>query len=421
MEQTNKKQIMFTLLLLFMCVFNVSSQNNQGGNFTPSSGLPQRASAPIDAYSEVGDALQARYYANLQDYNNFLTVCLNNLDNDENSLKYKAQSYALANFKKKMNFYVVNDSWHKAQGDLLNYKRKYYEDYNLYVNYAEEECEKYLKNGDIAFNSSNYNEAISNYTKAIDVNSNYLYLNLKLGISYLSTNKIQKSLNCLNTFCGDYPNEPSGYYYRAMIHNLDNEPSKAIDELSKAIELDKNNYKYFLERGLRYSDIENYSQSINDFNKAIALKPNLSDGYYGRSVAKSWLDDVVGEINDIKKVLEIDPKHSMANNSLGWYYFKKGNNSLAISYLNKSILYNPSNPDVYDSRGEMKFKQSDFKGSITDMTKAIELNPESSNSYFIRGRSKYKLGDKNGACIDFSKSGELGNAEAYSFIKLYCK
>jgi len=417
MKQTEQKQKMFTFLLFIVCIFHVGAQ----GNFTPITGLPQHVSKPIDAYREVGDALQARYYANLQDYNNFITTCINNFDNDKKSLKYKAQSFALYNFKMTMKFYVENDSWHKAQGDLMNAKRKYYEDYNSYINDTEEECKGYLKNGDIAFDSNNYNEAIRNYTKAIDENSNYSYLNLKLGVSYLRINEIQKSLNCINSFCGDYPNEPSGYYYRANIYNLNKNSSKAISDLSKAIELDVTNYQYYDFRGWLYAYNQYLPEAMRDFNKYIDLKPNDTKGYFGRSFVKSKLNDEVGSIIDIKRVLEIDPKHSMANNNLGWHYFEKGNNLQAISYLNKAILYDPNNSVAYDSRGEVKFKQSDFNGSIADMTKAIELNPESSNSYFIRGRSKYKLGDKSGACIDFSKSGELGNSEAYSFIKLYCK
>ena len=111
----------------------------------------------------------------------------------------------------------------------------------------------------------------------------------------------------------------------------------------------------------------------------------------------------------------------MANNNLGWNYFKKGDTKTALEFVNKAILYDPNNDVAYDSRGEIKLKLSDYKGTIIDSSKAIELNPKLSNPYYIRAQAKNKLGDKVGACEDLSKSGELGNEKAYVLMKTYCK
>ena len=49
------------------------------------------------------------------------------------------------------------------------------------------------------------------------------------------------------------------------------------------------------------ANLEDYRGAIDDFSKAIELNPNDGGAYYNRGLAKEALEDYRGAIHDIKK------------------------------------------------------------------------------------------------------------------------
>ena len=55
---------------------------------------------------------------------------------------------------------------------------------------------------------------------------------------------------------------------------------QAIENYDKAIQINSDDYKYYLNRGVAYSrGLSQHEQAVKDFEKAIELNPNLSEVY----------------------------------------------------------------------------------------------------------------------------------------------
>ena len=67
----------------------------------------------------------------------------------------------------------------------------------------------------------------------------------------------------------------------------------------------------------------------------------------------------------------------------------------------------PGDAEAYRGRGLAKLALGDAEGAITDFDKAIEINPESAEAYYNRGRAKEALGQKEAAQMDFQKAKAL--------------
>ena len=63
---------------------------------------------------------------------------------------------------------------------------------------------------------------------------------------------------------------------------LDND--SAIEDYSKAIEIDPDYAEAYNNRGFVYDVMGEYGQAIDDFNKAIELVPDYAKAYYNRGV-----------------------------------------------------------------------------------------------------------------------------------------
>ena len=233
-------------------------------------------------------------------------------------------------------------------------------------------------------NKGDYNGAIVDYTKAIEINPNYF-------ISYVNRGVVK--------------NELKDYY-------------GAIADYTKAIEINPEEVAY-TNRGLAKKELKDYYGAIADYTKAIEINPNFALTYSSRGHAKKELKDYYGAIADYTKAIEINPNFADA-------YFNRGGAKYvlkeyygAIADFTKAIE-NDYVESGYFNRGLAKRELKDYYGAIADFTKVIEINPNSALAYFNRGGAKYYLNNMYGACIDFRNAIKLGLDEA-ELINSICK
>lgn len=117
---------------------------------------------------------------------------------------------------------------------------------------------------------------------------------------------------------------------------------EAIDEFTKAIELDPSIEYAYIYRGNCYNELSQYDKAIADENKAIELKPKDDYPYYVRgsiylemaNLDNSQLDKA---ITDFSKAIEFNPKNTDAYESRSIAYARKGQYDLADADYKKVL------------------------------------------------------------------------------------
>ena len=82
--------------------------------------------------------------------------------------------------------------------------------------------------------------------------------------------------------------------------------NNSIIYLNEAIEIDPHNAQFYISRGT-FRGTENYEDAIEDYTKAIEIEPNSVFAYRLRGDSKSKLGDYQGAIDDYTKAIEIFP------------------------------------------------------------------------------------------------------------------
>lgn len=72
----------------------------------------------------------------------------------------------------------------------------------------------------------------------------------------------------------------------------------AIDDYTKAIEIEKENPEAFFRRGVAKVMIDDFAGAIADYSKAIEINPNYSEAYYKRGLVKVLQNDKTGACED---------------------------------------------------------------------------------------------------------------------------
>src|SRR6202047_3702376 len=108
-----------------------------------------------------------------------------------------------------------------------------------------------------------------------------------------------------------------------------------------------------------------------------------------------WVDrninlDEAGSM--IKKALEIEPENGAYLDSLGWFYFKKGDFSRAITeVLHAADLIDPPDPVVYDHIGDTYRSLGDGPQALTFWQRALSLDPQSQSLASKIDKAKSKM------------------------------
>jgi tetratricopeptide (TPR) repeat protein len=145
---------------------------------------------------------------------------------------------------------------------------------------------KHIEQGDEYFDVGSYDDAITEYTAAIK-------LDTEMATAYWGRGR--------------------AYHFGKGIF------WRAVDDYSKSIDLNPNFAKAYFYRGLAYTASDTYDKAISDFTRTVELEPNLSMAYNLRAwcyVHKALWDESSQSL--FGKLIESDPRLAEVYKGKGW-------------------------------------------------------------------------------------------------------
>ena len=82
----------------------------------------------------------------------------------------------------------------------------------------------------------------------------------------------------------------------------------AIDDWSKAIEINPQNANTYNNRGSAKDDLGDYQGAIADYTKAIEINPQYANAYQNRGIARELVNDLEGACRDWRKAADFGLK-----------------------------------------------------------------------------------------------------------------
>jgi tetratricopeptide (TPR) repeat protein len=183
-----------------------------------------------------------------------------------------------------------------------------------------------------------YDSAISDYSKAIEINPSAIALGNR------------------------------GFVYT---HKRDNDHSFA--DYARAEAFDAGHAETFFHRGNAYDDVREFDRAAIEYGKAIARDSSQADYYRDRGLAYAANGEYDRATADYDKALAIDPNDAQAYDSRGGAYVGTGQYARAIADFTTAIGLYPTHATAYEHRGYARFYQGDFKAAAADLTRSLEL------------------------------------------------
>ena len=182
-----------------------------------------------------------------------------------------------------------------------------------------QQARSFFDSGIVYIQKKEYDKAIVDFTKAIEISPRYALA---------------------------YANRGTAYSYKSY-----KDKEKAIADYTKAIEIDPTYAAIYNNRGSVYYIRRKYDTAITDYSKAIEIDPKYALAYVNRARAYYFKKEYDKAIADYTKIIEINPKSAAAYYDRGnLFYFQKKFYDKAIADYTKAIEINPNNALVYFMR-----------------------------------------------------------------------
>lgn len=145
-----------------------------------------------------------------------------------------------------------------------------------------DDAANYLSRAIALANNLNYNQALSDFLKALSLNPNLPIANNYVGFIYLDKGKIDQAEPYLKKAIEQSPKFSKPYFNLARIYLYKNELDNAIAQISKAMELQPDFYEAYLLRSQIYFNKKQYYDSIADLKKVAEINPELKQQVEGQ-------------------------------------------------------------------------------------------------------------------------------------------
>jgi len=213
------------------------------------------------------------------------------------------------------------------------------------------EAKALMTSGNMKTNKGDYDGAILDYTRAINLNPKYTtayYLrgNAKLSREYFIGYLIDYKAAAQNGATGldkdDYklfsieftqelerhPRNAIAYINRGLLHSAKGECKRAMDDVNQAIAIDPNLYIAYVVRGSLRPDTDTRGM-LRDLDKAIEINPNSAPAFLLRYLMKSEFGKKKGDEADLEQAL----KHSSEDANFLTIFIKRIDFNDSLSFL----------------------------------------------------------------------------------------
>ena len=151
-----------------------------------------------------------------------------------------------------------------------------------------------------------WGEHIISYTRKIQENPNDTTAYFNRGETYLNLKQYEAAIRDFSKIIDEITPNFSGYYNeqayykRGLAYSCLKKCEKATQDFEKCT-------IWYHGRGQDYYELEQYELAIQDFSKAIELDSSSSEAYFNRSVAYSGLEKYERAISDVSRYIELNP------------------------------------------------------------------------------------------------------------------
>ncbi len=202
-----------------------------------------------------------------------------------------------------------------------------------------------LAEADALVNQQMLTEALAKTREAVDISpASHAAMQKQINILFLMNDE-KESVRLVDEAVRQYPNEAMYHYLRGIINNGRQRYSKALDDFTRAIDLNPPDilYRCYLGRGVSYFNLIEYDNALSDLTLSIEQNDTVASAFSSRAMVNYELRDYESAIDDFLRALDLSAGSSALYFNLGMSYYRLEQKEKACPYFHKSCTMGNTN------------------------------------------------------------------------------
>ena len=249
-----------------------------------------------------------------------------------------------------------------------------------------------------------YDDAFKDFNRAIELNPDYKWALAQRGFTYTVIKAYDDALSDINRAIEIDPEYISAQVYRGITYRQMKRYDDGLKELDRAIESEPNDKWAIAHRGKTYRKMKRYKDALQDFERAIEIGPNERWAIANRGYTYLCMKRYEDALKDFDRVIEIDPNDKWAVLQRGDTYRKMKRYEEALSDFNRAIEIDPDSLWPLARRGEYYLIVKQYDEALTDLNFAVELEKDDDWNLYLHALAYKALNQPDKA------KNELANA-----------
>ena len=225
---------------------------------------------------------------------------------------------------------------------------------------------------------------------------------LDLGFTYLDINNFDKASRLFQNTTELRPSESA--FGLGMIYAKQGRYEEALNNLSRAIELNSSYRDALFNRGLTLSKLDRTEGAINDFDRAIQLDPNDAYAWNNKGVALDHQRDYTDAIKAFDEATGLDPNYVDAWYNKGVALGSQRRYDKAIEAYDEAIRLDPNYVDAWNNKGVAFAGLGNMHKAIEAYDEAIRLDLKYTKAWGNKGLALYYLDNYTDAIKAFDEA-----------------
>lgn len=283
------------------------------------------------------------------------------------------------------------------------------QDFTAARDIAPNSTDGYINLAAIAVAENKPDEAVALYEKALSIAATQFNALDGLIKLYASRKELDKAHARLDQVLSSYPNDASLHYLKAQIYGYQHDQQGAERELRKTLELDSNYLNAYSSLGALFVNTKQEDRAIAEFQKIIDKRPDNSAAYTLIGMLYDSKNEPKNAADYYRKALEKDQGAIIAANNLAWLYAVQGETEKldeAVRLAQGVVQKNPQIAGFVDTLGWVYYKKGLNAVAVEQLQKAVALDEAAANKIKASPSPTYRYhlgmalkakGDKEGA------------------------
>jgi import receptor subunit TOM70 len=163
---------------------------------------------------------------------------------------------------------------------------------------------------------------------------------------------------------------------RGTFRYLEGDTAKALEDLTKAVELQPSMTQAWIKRASMHLELGNRDAASEDFEKATARNDKDPDIFYHRAQLHFMLGEFAEAAKDYQQSIELDREFIFSHIQLGVTQYKMGSVASSMATFRRCIKNFDQVPDVYNYYGELLLDQQKYQEAIDKFDTATDMEKQ---------------------------------------------